>query len=302
MSNHGQNGRGQFGQNRLNYGMPAQGYQRQRYPYQNQGYNSQPYYQQSFGPNRELILQPVEGVSGNGIAIIGGDNVFSVTAYLPPPSMLYPNSVAIYAVYLVDQGSKNGFYAGTLSSGGGGVYQMQFKSTVPLVHYKKVVVSIENPQNLRHAPQGPIVLKVKEGIGAATVVEPVKKVGKFMWEKVNNLIGGLSGNKEQQEIPQEQQGAPQGQGQYQGAPQGRVNTGGQHIGPGIEAVQPSSNSLNPGTIGGKIQNVIPQLNNNQRAQASGSSQNLNQSSGTNANYVPDVEIQAVDPNIVKLEE
>jgi len=147
-------------------------------------------YSAPMGP-RHLNLVPVDGFSGNGMASIGLDNTFSVIAHLPPPHTVssYP---AVYAAYLVDAKGQNGFYAGTLKPVGNGMYQTSFRSPVPLVHYDKVIVSLESPQSIMQSPQGPIVMKVKEGLFGGGL-EPVKKVGGELWGRVKGFIGNRIG-------------------------------------------------------------------------------------------------------------
>jgi hypothetical protein len=144
------------------------------------------------GP-RQLSLVASEGFSGNGMATIGLDNNFSVIAHLPPPHTLSPYSPAVYAAYLVDGKGKSGFYAGTLKAAGNGMYQTNFRSPVPLIHYNRVVVSLESPQGIGQAPQGPIVMKVKEGF--LDGLGPVRKVGGDMWGKVKSFVGSRFGGK-----------------------------------------------------------------------------------------------------------
>jgi hypothetical protein len=172
------------------------------------------------GP-RQLALVPAEGVSGNGMATIGLDNTFSLLAHLPPPHNMSPYAPAVYAAYLVDSKGKNGFYAGTLRPAGNGMYQVNFRSPVPLVHFNKVVVSLESPQGIGQAPQGPIVMKVKEGL--LDSLGPVRKIGGDMWGKVKGSVGSRFGGKAE-EIPEEVPGGRQessaayqysGQGGYQ---------------------------------------------------------------------------------------
>lgn len=185
---------------------------------------------------RQLNLVASEGFSGNGMATIGMDNTFSVIAHLPPPHNFSPYAPAVYAAYLVDSKGKNGFYAGTLKAAGNGMYQASFRSPVPLVHYNRVVVSLESPQGIGQAPQGPIVMKVKEGLFDS--LGPVKKMGGDMWGKVKGFVGNrFGGNKEtpveeppiqqyavQQPVQPQQTGYPQGaypqQGGYQAGYQG----------------------------------------------------------------------------------
>lgn len=150
----------------------------------------------SYGsPNlpRQLILQAAqEGIAGSGIATIAPDNSFFLVANLPLPQTFVNQGTAAYASYLVDNKGQTGFLAGILRPIGNGVYQTQFRSSVPLSHYNKVVVSVENPQYLGQAPNGPIILKVKEPMGAAAFLKPVKNVGGSIWEKVSGLFRGKS--------------------------------------------------------------------------------------------------------------
>ncbi|MFZ3101605.1 MAG: hypothetical protein WA113_05285 [Desulfitobacteriaceae bacterium] len=144
---------------------------------------------------RQLILQAAqEGIVGNGIATIAPDNSFFLMANLPAAhSFLNPGQSqgsATYACYLVDNKGKTGFLAGVLRPVGNGVFQAQFRSSVPLTHYDKVVVSVENPQYLGQAPNGPIILKVKEPMGAAAFLNPVLNVGGSLWKKVSGLFSG----------------------------------------------------------------------------------------------------------------
>lgn len=157
------------------------------------------------GP-RQLTMVAAEGFSGNGMATIGMDNTFSLIAHLPPPHTLSPYSPAVYAAYLVDGKGKNGFYAGPLKAAGNGMYQANFRSPVPLVHYNRVVVSLESPQGIGQAPQGPIVMKVKEGL--LDGLGPVKKMGGDMWGKVKGFVGNRFGGKTE-EIPQQAPVLPQ---------------------------------------------------------------------------------------------
>jgi len=150
----------------------------------------------SFGkpnPNlpRQLILQAAqEGIAGNGIATIGPDNSFYLVAHLPLPQTFLNQDMAAYASYLVDNKGQTGFLAGILRPIGNGVYQTQFRSHVPLYHYNKVIISVENPQYIGHAPNGPIILKVKEPMGAAAFLRPMKNAGGSLWKKVTGLFGG----------------------------------------------------------------------------------------------------------------
>jgi hypothetical protein len=150
---------------------------------------------------RQLNLVASEGFSGNGMATIGSDNNFSVIAHLPSVHTFSPYAPAVYAAYLVDGKGKNGFYAGTLRPAGNGMYQANFRSPVPLVHYDKVVISLESPQSIMQSPQGPIVMKVKEGFFPG--LGPVKKAGSNMWGKVRGFVGSRFGSKD--EINQNQQ-------------------------------------------------------------------------------------------------
>ncbi|KUO63823.1 MAG: hypothetical protein APF84_14470 [Gracilibacter sp. BRH_c7a] len=150
--------------------------------------------------SRHLNLVASEGFSGNGMATIGIDNNFSVVAHLPPTHTMSPHAPAVYAAYLVDGKGKNGFYAGTLKPAGNGVYQASFRSPVPLAHYNKVVVSLENPQGISQAPQGPIVMKVKEGL--LDGIGPVKEKGSEVWGKVKGFFTDRFGGG-QEEVPQD---------------------------------------------------------------------------------------------------
>jgi len=174
---------------------------------------------------RQLSLVASEGFSGNGMATIGVDNTFSVIAHMPPPHTFSPYP-SVYAAYLVDGKGKSGFYAGTLRPAGNGMYQASFRSPVPLIHYNRVVVSLESPQSIMQTPQGPIVMKVKEGLFDS--LGPVKKAGGNMWGKVKGFVGGRFGGKgenipEQPAVQQPpaipQQNIPQYTGQ-QGHPPG----------------------------------------------------------------------------------
>lgn len=156
------------------------------------------------GP-RQLSLAASEGFSGNGMATIGDDNMFSVIAHLPPTHTFSPHAPAVYAAYLVDGKGKNGFYAGTLKAAGNGMYQTNFRSPVPLVHYDKVVISLESPQSIMQAPQGPIVMMVKDGFMGK--LGPVKKVGGDMWGKVKGFVGNRFGGGK--EVVPEQPALPQ---------------------------------------------------------------------------------------------
>lgn len=163
--------------------------------------------QNALGP-RQLSLVASQGFSGNGMASIGMDNSFSVIAHLPPPHSFSPYAPAVYAAYLVDEKGKNGFYAGTLRAAGGGMYQMYFRSPVPLVHYDKVVVSLEHPQGIGQFPQGPIIMKVKEGLFDS--MGPVKRVGGNIWGKVKGFVSSRfgGGSEPVQDMPSAQQPIP----------------------------------------------------------------------------------------------
>lgn len=143
---------------------------------------------------RQLILQPAgEGITGNGVATISSDNTFVMVANLPPPhtfQTMQPGGVrtaVVYATYLVDKKGKNGFLAGILSPVGNGAYRAQFRSQVPLTNYERVIVSVENPQHLGHAPNGMIVLKVKEPMGPMVVLTPIKNAAGSLWGKIAGL-------------------------------------------------------------------------------------------------------------------
>lgn len=196
---------------------------------------------QPMGQPRQLILESAAGIAGNGIATISGDNSFSLVAHLPQPSVI-SSAPSVYAAYLVDEKGSSGFCAGTLSSAGSGMYQLRFRSQVPLVHYDKVIVSLENPQVVRHYPQGPILLQVKPGLlagmgmGGLAFLEPLKKAGGTVFGKAAGFVkgraGGIFGRKQeknqvenqmqiqeetqvQQIQPQQQQPPQQPQHQYQ---------------------------------------------------------------------------------------
>jgi hypothetical protein len=161
---------------------------------------------------RQLILESAAGIAGNGIATIGGDNSFSIIAHLPQPNVLSA-APSVYAVYLVDAKGSNGFCAGTLSSAGSGMYQLRFRSQVPLVHYDKVIISLENPQAVMHYPQGPVLLQVKPGflagmgiggigaLGGLAFLEPLKKVSGTVFGKaagfVKDRAGGILKHKQE---------------------------------------------------------------------------------------------------------
>lgn len=163
------------------------------------GYNNSPGYNQVPFPGnpgmnqpRQLILQGVhEGINGNGAATISLDNSFQLICNLPAPqTYLVQGQPGIYAAYLVDEKGKTGFLAGLLQPVGNGVYRTQFQSPVPLQHYSRVVVSVENPAQLGQAPNGPIILKVKEPMGMMTFLNPMKNTAKTVWGKVTGLFSG----------------------------------------------------------------------------------------------------------------
>ncbi len=165
---------------------------------------------------RQLILQAAqEGIIGNGIATIAPDNSFFLMANLPPAHTFLNQGQgqgqgsATYACYLVDNKGKTGFLAGVLRPVGNGVFQAQFRSSVPLSHYDKVVVSVENPQYLGQAPNGPIILKVKEPMGAVAFLNPVKNVGGSLWKKVSGLFSGKSKAPIPPVVPESNQVAPE---------------------------------------------------------------------------------------------
>jgi len=96
----------------------------------------------------------------------------------------------MYATYLVDDKGKTGFLAGVLRPVGNGVYRAHFQSQVPLHHYSRVVVSVENPSQLGQAPNGPIILKVKEPMGMMAFLTPMKTTATSVWGKISGLISG----------------------------------------------------------------------------------------------------------------
>jgi hypothetical protein len=162
-----------------------------------QGYNQGGYSQtQGQGYNqvqsRQLILQAAqEGINGNGVATISPDNSFLLIVNLPPPQMfLGQGQTGMYATYLVDDKGKTGFLAGILRPVGNGVYRAHFQSQVPLQHYSRVVVSVENPAQLGQAPNGPIILKVKEPMGMMAILSPMKNTATSIWGKISGLISG----------------------------------------------------------------------------------------------------------------
>lgn len=138
---------------------------------------------------RQLVLEAAqEGMNANGIASISPDNVFSCIANLPSPSTLVGRGAGTYAAYLVDSKGQTGFLAGVLRPVGNGVYQAQFRSQVPLNQFSRVVITVENPQQLGHVPQGPIVLQVKQAAGPIRFLAPIKKAGGSVWGKITGLI------------------------------------------------------------------------------------------------------------------
>ena len=147
---------------------------------------------QSIGQTRQLILQAArEDIIGNGVATISPDNTYVMVANLPPPqtfqAMLPGAGRVVYATYLVDKKGKTGFLAGVLSPVGNGVYRAQFRSQVPLTSYERAIVSAEDPQRLGQAPNGPIVLMVKEPMGPAAVFKPLKNAAGSVWGKIAGL-------------------------------------------------------------------------------------------------------------------
>jgi hypothetical protein len=163
---------------------------------QGMGYNQGVGYNQGLGYNqgqaRQLILQAAQqGIIGNGVATISPDNSFLLIVNLPAPqTFLGQGQTGMYASYLVDDKGKTGFLAGVLRSVGNGVYRAHFHSQVPLHHYSRVVVSVENPAQLGQAPNGPIILKVKEPMGMMTFLTPMKNTATTVWGKISGLING----------------------------------------------------------------------------------------------------------------
>lgn len=140
---------------------------------------------------RQLILEPAQaGIAANGVATISPDNVFTCIANLPSPNTLISQGYGTYAAYLVDEKGQTGFLAGILRPVGNGAYQTQFRSQVPLAHYSRVIITIENAQQLSHVPRGPIVLQVKQPAGPIRFLSPVKKAGSSVWKKVTGLFQG----------------------------------------------------------------------------------------------------------------
>ena len=161
---------------------------------QGQGYNQAQFQAASPGMNqaRQLILQAAqEGINGNGAATISPDNSFLLIANLPvPQTFLGQGQTGMYAAYLVDDKGQTGFLVGVLRPVGNGVYRAHFQSQVPLHHYSRVVVSVENPAQLGQAPNGPIILKVKEPMGMMTFLTPMKNTATTVWGKISGLISG----------------------------------------------------------------------------------------------------------------
>lgn len=176
--------------------MPQQqqnGYE-QEYMYDQGGYQpdmgfsqNQGYYQSS---GRQFVLEAAqEGIMGNGVATISADNSFVLIANLPSPQMfLASGQKGVYASYLVDDKGRSGFLAGVLRSVGNGVYRVHFQSPVPLHHYSRAIVSIESPGHLGPAPNGPIILKVKEPLGMMTFLNPMKNTAVTIWGKIIGFI------------------------------------------------------------------------------------------------------------------
>ena len=154
---------------------------------QGQGYYQGGYYQPQV---RQLILEPAQqGIIGNGMATISAESSFLLIANLPvPQTFLAQGQMGMYACYLVDNKGKTGFLAGVLKSVGNGVYRTSFQSPVPLHNYGRVVVSVENPAQLGHAPNGPIILKVKEPMGMMTFLTPMKNTATTAWGKISGLF------------------------------------------------------------------------------------------------------------------
>jgi len=153
-----------------------------------QGYNQGMPYNQ--GQARQLILQAAqEGINGNGVATISPDNSFLLIANLPTPqTFLGIGQPGVYAAYLVDDKGKSGFLVGPLRQVGNGVYRAHFQSPVPLHHYDRVVVSAEHPTQLGQAPNGPLILKVKDPMGVMTFLRPMKTTATSIWGKITGLF------------------------------------------------------------------------------------------------------------------
>lgn len=140
---------------------------------------------------RQLILEPSQpGIAANGIATITPDNMFTCIANLPSPNTLSSQGYGTYAAYLVDERGTTGFLAGILRPVGSGVYQTQFRSQVPLLHYNRVLITLENPQQLGQVPNGPIVLQVKQPTGPSRFLGPVKKAGGSVWQRISGFMRG----------------------------------------------------------------------------------------------------------------
>lgn len=138
---------------------------------------------------RQFILEAAQvGVNANGIATISPDNVFSCIANLPSPNTLLGQGIGTYAAYLVDNKGQTGFLAGILRPVGNGVYQAQFRSQVPLAHYSRVLITVENAQQLGHVPKGPIILQVRQPAGPIRFLTPIKNAGGSVWKKVTGLV------------------------------------------------------------------------------------------------------------------
>ncbi|MDQ7093915.1 hypothetical protein REC12_09965 [Desulfosporosinus sp. PR] len=155
----------------------------------NQGYGN---FQPGMNQSRQLVLQAAqEGIMGNGVATISPDNSFLLIANLPPPqAFLSPGQAGQYAAYLVDDRGRTGFLAGVLRPVGNGVYRTHFQSQVPLYPYSRAVVSVESLNQLGQAPNGPIILKVKEPMGVMTFLNPMKNTASTVWGKISGLISG----------------------------------------------------------------------------------------------------------------
>lgn len=196
----------------------------------------------------QLILEPTqEGLVANGIASISPDNVFSCIANLPSPESLMGGGTATYAAYLADSKGKTGFLAGVLRPIGTGVYRTQFRSQVPLHHYSRVLVTLENPQNLAQYPQGPVVLQVKQAAGPIRMLEPMKKAGGSVWNKLSGLIKKKPAAEAVPEVLGPTEGATLVQ-DMSGMNGGTLNSGGN---PGSNyGANPASNyGVNPGNPG-----------------------------------------------------
>ncbi len=146
------------------------------------------------GQSRQLILQAAQqGFPGNGIATISPNNQFNIVANLPAPHTLVgQGQKASYVAYLVDEKGKSGFPVGILRPIENGVYQTSFQSPVPLNHYNKAIISLENSGQMNNVPTGPIVLKVKEGFGggAGAFLAPVGRSAKSVWGRITGLVKG----------------------------------------------------------------------------------------------------------------